>query len=250
MASSFGSFCDDLFIDMNVNTQLELPTGRDTILTFFERLQKQFPLMNNFTRRDNGEYMLEQQDQGRRTHWVGLEIDRIVAGCSDPEDMSKAYELHHQVLELAPYMLGVSPLDIDSLDITFAMDFDYQGNHDEVIAEALLGGSSFGALLEMPQAKSVNCCPSVIVALTQDRRLQARVAVESRSTAFDVRSDKFKTDEPISLYFTIRRYPQPGPDFDTRAAFTEQCHIAEEMMFDKILPCFVQPLNNAIAQRR
>lgn len=250
MTSGFGSFCDDLFIDMNINTQLELPSNRDTILTFFERLQKQLPEMNNFIRRDSGEYILERQDQGRRTHWVGLEIDRIIAGCNDPDDVAEAYDLHHQVLELIPYMLGVTPLDMDSIDVTFAMDFDYQGNHDEVIAEALLSGSSFGSLLEMPQARSVNCCPSVIVALSQDRRLQARVAVESRSTAFDVRSDKFKTDEPISLYFTVRRYPQPGPDFDTRAAYAEQCRMAEDLMFEKILPCFVQPLNSAIAQRR
>lgn len=250
MTNSFGSFCDDLFIDMSINTQLELPSGRDTILTFFERLQKQFPKMSDFTRRDNGEYVLEQQDQGQRTRWVGLEVDRIVAGCADPKETDQAYELHHQVLELIPYMLGVSPLDIDSMDVTFAMDFDYQGNHDEVIADALLAGSSFGSLLDMPHARSVNCCPSVIVALSQDRRLQGRIAVESRSTAFDVRSDKIKTDEPITLYFTVRRYPQPGPDFDTLAAYKEQCGIAEEMMFEKILPNFVQPLNSAIAQRR
>lgn len=250
MTSGFGSFCDDLFIDMCVNTQLELPSGRDTILTFFERLQKQFPKMSDFNRRDSGDYVLEQQEQGQRTRWVGLEVDRIVAGCADPDDTEQAYDLHRQVLELIPYMLGVSPLDMDSLDVTFAMDFDYQGNHDEVIAEALLSGSSFGSLLEMPQAKSVNCCPSVIIALTQDRRLQARIAVESRSTAFDVRSEKFKTDDPISLYFTVRRYPQPQPGFDTIAAYKEQCRIAEELMFDKILPNFVQPLNSAIAQRR
>ena len=250
MTSSFGSFCDDLFIDMSINTQLELPSGRDTILTFFERLQKQFPKMNDFTRRDTGEYVLQQQNDGQRVRWVGLEVDRITAGCADPEELGQAYELHQQVLELVPYMLGVSPLDIDSIDVTFAMDFDYQGNHDEVIAEALLSQSSFGCLLDMPQTKSVNCCPSVIVALSQDRRLQARIAVESRSTDFDVRSDKYKTDDPISLYFTVRRYPQPGPDFDTRAAYEEQCRIAEDMMFDKILPHFVTPLNSAIAQRR
>ncbi len=250
MSNSFGSFCDDLFIDMSVNTQLELPSGRDTILTFFERLQKQFPKMSDFTRRDSGEYVLQQQEQDQRTRWVGLEVDRIVAGCADPDEIAQAYELHHQVLQLIPYMLGVSPLDIDSMDVTFAMDFDYQGNHDEVIAEALLAQSSFGYLLDTPETKSVNCCPSVIVALSQDRRLQARIAVESRSTGFDVRSEKFKTDDPISLYFTVRRYPQPGPDFDTIAAYKEQCQIAENMMFDKILPHFVTPLNSAIAQRR
>ncbi len=41
MANSFGSFCDGLFVDMCINTQLELPSSRETVLAFFERLQKQ-----------------------------------------------------------------------------------------------------------------------------------------------------------------------------------------------------------------
>lgn len=250
MSNTFGSFCDGLFVDMCINTQLELPSGRETILAFFERLQKQFPELNNFARRETGEYVLEEEVQGQRVRWVGLETDRIIAGCADPDELGKAYTLHNAVLELAPYMLGVSPLDIDSMDVTYTMDFDYQGNHDEVIAEALLAGSSFAALFDMAQTKAVSCCPSVVIALSDDCRLQARIAIESRTTAFDVRSEKFKADEPISLYLTVRRYPKPGPDFDMLKTYAEQCRIAESLMFEKMIPHFVQPLNNAIAQRR
>ncbi len=250
MSNSFGSFCDDLFIDMSISTQLELPSSRETILAFFERLQKQLPEMNGFARRESGEYVLEQEHQGQRKRWVALEMDRIVAGCANPEDIGSAYELHGQVLELIPYMLGVSPLDIDSMDITYTMDLDYQGNHDEVIAEALLANSSFSSLFDIPGSRPVNCCPSAIVTLSEDCRLQARIGVESRTTALDIRNEKFKTDDPISLYFTVRRYPQPGPDFDTLTAYKEQCQIAENLMFEKVIPNFVQPLNSAIAQRR
>ena len=250
MAHSFGSFCDDLFVDMCVNTQLELPSGRETVLAFFERLQKQNPEMNNFARRDSGEYVLEQEDDDRRVRWVALESDRIVVGCADPDDLQQAYLLHNQVLELIPYMLGVSPLDTDAMDITFTMDFDYQGNHDEVIAEALLNSSSFGSLHEQAHSRAVSCCPSMVIGLSDDCRLQARVAVESRSSAFDIRNEKYKSDDPISLYFAVRRYPKPGPDFDMLTAYQEQCRIAEQMMFEKIIPNFAQPLNSAIAQRR
>jgi hypothetical protein len=235
---------------MCINTQLELPSGRETMLAFFERLQKQIPEMNNFVRRDSGDYVLEQETNGQRNRWVALETDRVVAGYADPDNLEDPYQLHTQVLELIPYMLGVSPLDIDAMDVTFAMDFDYQGNHDEVIAEALLNGSSFGALFEAAQAKAVSCCPSMVIALSEDCRLQARVAVESRSNAFDVRGDKYKSDEPISLYFAVRRYPKPIPDFNMVQAYCEQCRIAENMMFETIIPNFVQPLNSAIAQRR
>jgi len=192
--------------------------------------------MNNFARRETGEYVLEQEQEGQRIRWVALESDRIVAGYADPDNTGQAYALHHQVLELMPYMLGVSPLDIDSMDVSYTMDFDYQGNHDEVIAEALLSNSSFSSLFDIPEAKPVNCCPSIIVALSEDCRLQARVGVESRTSAFDVRGEKFKTDDPISLYFTVRRYPLPGPDFNTQAAYKEQCKIAENLMFEKVIP--------------
>jgi hypothetical protein len=250
MSNSFGSFCDGLFVDMCISTQLELPSSRETVLAFFERLQKQNPKMNNFSRRDSGEYILEQENEGQRSQWVSLEPDRIVAGCADPDTMQQAYVLHNQVLELIPYMLGVSPLDIEAMDVTYAMDFDYRGNHDEIIAEALLNTSSFGIFYEQSQTRAVSCCPSMVIALSDDCRLQARVAVESRSSAFELHNDKYKTNEPISLYFAVRRYPKPEPGFDMRQAYEEQCRIAEDMMFDKIIPHFVQPMNSAIAQRR
>lgn len=250
MSHSFGSFCDGLFVDMCINTQLELPSGRETVLAFFERLQKQIPEMSNFVRRDRGDHVLEQEIDGQRKRWVALETDRIIAGCADPDTLEESYQLHTQVLELIPYMLGVSPLDVDAMDVTFAMDFDFQGNHDEVIAEALLNNSSFGALFQAAETKTVSCCPSMVIALSDDCRLQARVALESRSSAFDVRGEKYKSDEPISLYFAVRRYPKPTPDFDMIKAYSEQCRIAENMMFETIIPNFAQPLNSAIAQRR
>ena len=135
MTNSFGSFCDDFFVEMCVNTQLDLPTQRDTVLSFFERIQKQYPQLSSFSRRETGEYSLEQEEQGQRTRWVSLELDRITVGWAEPHKLHDAYAFQTAVLELIPYMLGVSVLDMDSLDVTFSMDFDYQGNHDEVIVE-------------------------------------------------------------------------------------------------------------------
>ena len=106
MGNNFGSFCDDFFVDMCVNTQLDLPTQRDTILAFFERIQKQFPQLSSFSRRETGEYSLEQEEQGQRIRWVGLELDRITAGWAEPEQLKHAYAFQVEVLELIPYMLG------------------------------------------------------------------------------------------------------------------------------------------------
>ncbi len=83
-----------------------------------------------------------------------LKHDRIGSGVVNPSEFEMAYEQDRLVLGLVPYMLSVSPLDIDSLDVTFAMDFDCTGNHDEVIAEALLSQSAFGCLLDYARRKA------------------------------------------------------------------------------------------------
>lgn len=250
MANSYSSLCDDFYVDMLVNTELDLPVERDTILSFFERIEKQFPDMGSFSRKDNGDFCLEEDRQGERYRWVTLELDRICAGCANASEMEDAYSLQQLVLELAPYMLGVNHLDIDSLDVTFTMDFDYQGNHDELIADAIFGSTPFNSLVDMPGAKAIGFSPSAIIAISPDCRTQARIALESRTSIYEVRNQKYKSDEPISLYFTIRRYPKPNERFDAVKSFAEQCVMAEELMAEKIVPNFVQPLVSAIAQRR
>ena len=43
MYNPFSAFCDDYYVNMRLSTQLNLPHSRDTVLTFFERIQKDFP---------------------------------------------------------------------------------------------------------------------------------------------------------------------------------------------------------------
>lgn len=250
MFSSYSSLCDDFYVDMHVNTELDLPTQRDTVLTFFERIGKQFPTMGNFYRRDNGDFCLEEDIHGQKHRWVTLELDRICSGCANPVDLEDAYSLHRLVLDLSEYMLGVSRLDIDSLDVIFVMDFDYRGNHDEVIAEALFASTAFSSLLDMPGARPIGFAPAVVIALDEDCRMQARISVESRTSVYEVRNKKYKEAEPISLYFAVRRYPKPDEKFDAIESFNQQCVIAQRIMDEKIVPNFVGPLTNAIAQRR
>jgi len=250
MNNSFNSLCDDFYVDMHINTELDLPSERDAVLTFFERIRKQFPSMGNFYRRENGDFCLEEEREGERYRWVVLELDRICSGCMNPADMDNAYSVQRLVLELAPYMLGVSKLDIDSLDVTFTMDFDYQGNHNEVIADALFSTSAFNSLLEMPETSPIGFSPLAVIALDKECSTQARVSIESRTRAYEVRSGKFKPNEPISLYFTIRRHAKYYEKFDALTSFRQQCNMAEELMAEKIIPNFVSPLTNAIAQRR
>jgi hypothetical protein len=235
---------------MHINTELDLPVERDTILAFFERIQKQFPSMCSFYRRNNNEYCLEEDRNAGQYRWITLEIDRIGSGVVNPPHFEDAYRQDKLVLEIAPYMLGVSHLDIDSLDVTFAMDFDYTGSHDEVIAEALFSSTAFSCLLDMPSASAVGFSPVVVVALSEDCRTQARIGIESKTSVLDDGKQKYRSDEPISLFFTVRQYPSSTEKFDALKSFEYQCRLAEELMAEKIIPNFVQPLNRVIAQKR
>jgi len=250
MTNSYSSLCDDFYIDMYVNTELDLPTQRDTILAFFERIQKEFPTMGCFYRRENNEYCLEEDRIAAQYRWITLEIDRIGSGVVNPSSFENAYRQDRLALELAPYMLSVSHLDIDSLDVTFAMDFDYVGSHDEVIAEALLAQSAFSCLLDLPSARPIGFSPAVVVALSDDCRTQARISVESKTSVIESGKQKYKSDEAISLSFTIRQYPSSTEKFDALKSFKYQCQLIEKLMAEKIVPNFVQPLTETIAQKR
>jgi len=250
MSNSYSSLCDDFYIDMYINTELDLPRQRDTILAFFERIQKEFPSMGCFYRREKNEYCLEEDRSAAQYRWITLETDRIGSGVVNPSNFESAYCQDRLVLELVPYMLSVSHLDIDSLDVTFAMDFDYVGSHDEVIAEALLAQSAFSCLLDLPSARPIGFSPAVVVALSDDCRTQARISVESKTSVIESGKQKYKSDEAISLFFTIRQYPSSTEKFDALKSFEHQCQLAEKLMAEKIVPNFVQPLTETIAQKR
>jgi hypothetical protein len=248
--NNYSSFCDDFYLDMHINTELDLPSDRDTLLSFFERIQKHYPTMSSFCRRDNGEYCLEEDDEAGEYRWISVERDRIGSGVVNPSNIEEVYAQDRLVLELIPYMLGVNHLDIDSLDVTYSMDFEFQGNHDEVIAEALFMGSPFGCLLDLPHSKAISFAPTVLTSLSEDCRTQARISLESKTSAYEVRSEKYKEEEAISLYFTVRQYPRPKEKFDALASFARQCALADELMAGKIMPQIVRPLAKAIALRR
>jgi len=250
VANSYSSLCDDFYVDAYVNTELDLPTERDMILTFFDRIQRQFPSMGRFARRENGEYCLEEDRATGQYRWVSLEVDRIGSGIVNPSSVEEAYHLDKLVLELMPYMLGVTPLDIDSLDVSFAMEFDCAGNHDEVISEALFGSSAFGCLMDLPHSRPIVFSPAMVVTLSPDDHTQARVSVESKTSLYEPGEKEPNRDEAISLSLTIRQYPKPHQRFDLIDSFERQCLMVEELMAEKIVPYFVQPLTEVIAQRR
>ena len=239
---------DDFYVNMNLNTEMRLPESRETILDFFERVQKQHPSMRNFFTRENGDFVLEEdKDQGNQ-RWVSLEPRRVCSGYVNPASVDFAFEQHRLVLQLVPYMLSVSPLDCEALDYMMGFDFTFRGNHDALVAEALGTGAAMDGFLDVPGAAILNFEPNITISLDEDCRTQARRMIETRTNAYQVRRHEFPEDQ-ISVYFTVRQYGSldAGVAFEERlAGLRRQC---EQLMDGYVIDAVLRPLAQAIATK-
>lgn len=237
---------DDFFVNLNLQTTLPLPRSRETVLQFYESVQKHFPDMRSFYQREGGEYVLEGDRESGTYQWAELQTHQLAAGCFNPRSLDDAYRLHAWLLERCVYFLGVSGLDVEALDVMYGFNLDYRGNRDQIVAEALLSGSPLSSLVMDPTVRAVEAEPSLVVALDEQCHLQARLSLETRSTSYQVRTGQYD-EEPISIYFTVRRYPSPTEVIQLAESFAEQCRICEEMAGRIIVPSVVQPILTAIA---
>ncbi len=85
--NAYTSVADDYYINVNLNTEMTLPQGRETVLGFFERVQKQYPSMRNFYTRENGDFVLEEDKDNPHQRWISLEPRRICSGVIDPAEV-------------------------------------------------------------------------------------------------------------------------------------------------------------------
>lgn len=243
---AYGSLADDFYVNMNLNTEMKLPESRETILDFFERVQKSYPTMRNFFTRENGDFVLEEDKEQGHQRWLSLEPRRICSGYINPTDPDVANDQHKLILQLVPYMLTVSPLDCEALDYMMGFDFSYRGNHDALVAEALGTGTALEALIDTPGAQVLNYEPSVTISLEESCRVQARIMIETRTNAYQVRRDDFP-DEQISVFFTVRQYGSLQADDSFEASLDRLREHSEHLMESYVIGNVLQPLAHAIA---
>src|SRR5262249_61948690 len=114
----YSTLADDFYCNMNLNTEMALPASRETILGFFERVQKTYPTMRNFYTRESGDFVLEEDKEQGHYRWISIESRRGLSGYVNPPSIDAAVEQHKTVLQLVPPMLSVTPLDSDNLPCT------------------------------------------------------------------------------------------------------------------------------------
>lgn len=244
----YESLADDFYINMNLSTEMQLPAGRETILGFFERVQKTYPEMRNFYTRENGDFVLEEDKDLGHQRWISLEPRRICSGHINPEHPERAFEQHALVLDLVPYMLSVSPLDCEALDFMVGFDFSYRGNHDALVAEALGASSAMEGLLDIPGSQILNFEPSVTMSLDESCRRQARLMIETRTNAYQVRRGEFP-EEQISVYFTVRQYGSLNSDTSYETTLRQLRQQCEELLERHVIDQILKPLQQAISTK-
>lgn len=247
--NSFGAMSDDFGASMYLASKAELPTSRETVLHFFESVQKQFPRMSEFERRDANEFVLEEDRDGGSYRWVAIEGRRLTTGYVNPPSLEDADHLNERILEIAPYHLGVSSLDADYLDTVYYFDLLYAGNHDEVVAEALATGGPFESFSKLPAGRALHYQPAILMALDESCQLQARMSVETRTTAYQVRTGNFP-ESPISVYFTVRQFWGKQPFKTFVESYRNQRRLLDELVTEHVVPHVVQPLARTIGAKQ
>ena len=242
----YGALSDDFYVNMNLGTEMELPSNRETVLQFFERVQKKYPTMRNFYSREQGHFVLEEDKGPGSYRWTSIESRRVCSGYINPTSIEDAMEQHHLVLDLAPFMLSASPLDCEALDLLFGFDFTYRGNHNQLVAEALGVGPCLDRFSEVPGATVINYEPSLTMAFDEDCRTQCRVSVETRTNAYQIRMRDFPEDQ-LSVYVTARQYGSLLGDTSYVEAIDRLLEIAEDIIDNYVIEHVLQPLAQTIA---
>jgi hypothetical protein len=225
---------------------MDLPQNREAVLHFFEQVQKRFPKMTNFYARERGEFCLEEEKEGGQYRWVSTESKRLCSGAVNPESVENAVEQHQVVLKLIPFELSISHLDCESLSFTLGFDYTYRGNQNELLAEALGMMAPMEKLAEMPGTSILSYEPTIQLALDDDCKTQCRLAFETRTTAYQVRSGEFSEDQ-LSVYLTVRRYDSLGSEEDFGAELIRLAGLCERMADEYLVENVLRPLHQTIA---
>jgi len=246
MSVTFNTVADDFFCNFNLQTTLELPNSRDTVLHFCETVQKEFPDMGSFFRRDNGQYVLEGSRETGSYRWMELGKNGLVAGYFNPPDLADAYHLHAWLLERSRYFLGVTAIDIETLDVVLGFNLEFCGNRDAIVMETLLGGSALGSFASESDSRCIECEPAMVIALNENASLQARLWIDTRNNQYQMRTRMYE-NEPISIYFTVRQCSQTDSVFDLTTSLDKQNSICEDLCQRIVIPQIIEPLAFAIA---
>ena len=247
MVGNIGGACTDFYVNQKLSLRMDIPSARDTILSLFDRVRRELPTMERF-RRYNGELALESRDHESQYSWLALRKTSIRSGWVNPESLAAAYKLHRCILEVAPYFLSISPLDVEHVELVFGFDLEATGNRNEIVLEALLENSPLAGLIEGAEESALDVQPFLGFSLTSNCELQAFVEIKTRTTAREVAAGRF-SENPISVYLTVRKYGSMKTIDDLLATFGMLAGHAERLAEQRVISQVVMPIRKMIQGR-
>lgn len=244
MTTSHGALCTDFYVNQKVSLKMDLPTGRETVLQMFDRIRHELPEMKSFKRYDS-ELALESSSGEAHYSWMAMRQTSIRSGWVNPLSLNEAYKLHRVILDVAPYFLSISPIDVEYIELVFGFDIKAGMNRNEVVLDALLAQSPLASLIDMDRESVLDAQPFLGFSLSHSCDLQAFVEVKTRTVPNEIASGQYE-DEPISIYLTARRNGPLTSIDDFSETFGMLAGHVERLAEDRVIPYVVLPIREAI----
>lgn len=242
MSDSYKAICSDFYINQKLTLKMDLPRERQTVLDLFDRVRRQYPAMSQF-RRYREEVALESDPNADQNRWVAIRTNNIRSGAVNPDTLADAYALHANMLEVAPYFLSISPLDVDFLELLYGFDVQTDRSQDEVVYEALIAGTPFAKLLDIPESRISDCQPLYGLTIREpDGEIEAAFEVKTRSPSRGGRAG-----EPISIYVTLRKFGPVAEIGHLAESLKHLARVGEELIDSRAVPHLVIPIRDAAA---
>lgn len=243
MTMSYGALCSDFYVNMKLGVRMELPRSREPVLELFERMRREYPKMASF-RRYKDELALESAPDDAPHRWMAIRANSVRTGVVNPTDEHEMHAVHRTAAEVCPYYLSISPLDLESIELLYGFDLTARGNHDEIVAQALLAGSPLAGLLDAAEARVHDCQP--VLGLTfGSGGTQSTIEVKTRTPKGEGAGER--SGEPISLYVTVRT-SEPITDLKVMVQKVDELAERGRSLVDSLaIPNLLVPLRDEIA---
>ena len=242
---NYSEYADDYYVNMQLNTEMNLPSNRETIMFFFEQLQKRFPAMQHFYQRERNEFVLEEDKESGSYRWATVEPRRIYSAFVNPPTVADSMEQCCFILDSIPHTLSTSPLDCESLSFVFGFDFSYRGNHNELVREALGGHPAFESLSDIAGYQLIGYEPAVVFSLDPECRTRCRVSVETRTTPQHIRTGEY-LEEQLSVFAIVRHAGSLGPKETYTEVFQRLYRHGQEIVDNYVVDNLLVPLQHCI----
>ncbi|PHQ79356.1 MAG: hypothetical protein COB69_08145 [Phycisphaera sp.] len=240
---SLKALVSDAYVNLKVTLKLELPKSRETVLELFDRVRRQYPTMNQFGK--HGEELALETGPGELPYrWLAVRARNIRSGVVNPDNFRSAHALHQHVLEVIPYYLNISPLDIDSVELLFGADISAAGNHDEAVYNALIADSPLSNLL-VHDCTVTDCQPVLTSSVPDEPGVEVQYEVKTRCHG-NAREGEHN-QEPISVYLTMRKTGPLANLDDLGKTYEMLAKHGEHLVEHAMIPSLVVPIRGSVS---